>query len=196
MHKKWCAGKDEQNASRTVLPQGRLAPSFLLLAPLIQSRSLHQSQVLHRRSIILEDAVHGYRRGIQIKDAKRLELRISGIESSYRLITIHLAVADLIEIARVSEVGFTIVGKHPGVDHCCELVRPAPLLRSVPRVLPRLTNTNRLQFPKLGVNAQYRDTRIANTAGMDGGDVSKVHPRSQNLPVRLPRRGVPEQETT
>src|SRR5215469_700747 len=196
MHGKWCAGKDEQHASRTVLPQGRLAPFVAFLAPLVQSRSLHQSQVLHRRGIILEDAFDRYRRGIQIKDAKRLELRSSGIESSYRLITSYLVVADPIEIAEVSQVGFTIAGKHSGIDHCCETVPLAPLLRSMPHVLPSLTNANRLQFPKLGVNAQYSDTRIADSAWMDGGDVSKLHPQSQNLPVRLPRRAVPEQETT
>src|SRR5215813_14897057 len=106
MHGKWGAGKQEQNASRTVLPQGRLAPFVPLLAPLVQSRSLHQSQVLHHRGIILDDAFHRYRRGIQIEDAKRFELRISRIESSYRLITIYLAVADLVEIAGVSQVGF------------------------------------------------------------------------------------------
>src|SRR5215471_14607382 len=118
MHGKWRAGKDEQNASCTVLSQGRLAPFVPLLAPLVHSRSLHQPQVLHRRGIVFEDGLHGYRRGIQIKDAKPLELRTSGIESSYRLITIYLAVADLIEIAGVSQMGFTIAGKHSGIDGC------------------------------------------------------------------------------
>ena len=186
MHGKWCAGKDKQNASRTVLPQGRLAPFVPLLAPLVQSRSLHESQVLHRRGIILEDALHRDRRGVQIKDVKRLELRISGIESCYRLITIYLAVADLIEIAGVSQVGFTITGKHPRIDRCCEVVALAPLLRGMPHVLASLTNANRVQFPKLGINAQYSDTRITHNAWMDSGDVSNLHPRSQNLPVGLP----------
>jgi len=127
---------------------------------------------------------------------KRLELISSGIESSYRLILIYLAVADSIEIAGVSQVGFTVAGKHSGIDRCCELVRLAPVLRSMPDVLPGLTNANRLQFPKLGVNAQYCDTRIAHGAGMDGGNVSKVHPESQNSPVRLPRRTVRKQEAT
>src|SRR5215813_11990034 len=174
MHGKWCAGKDEQNASRAVLPQGCLAPFVILLAPLVQSRSLNQSQVLHRRGIILEDALHRYRRAIQIKDVKRRELRISGIESSYRLITIYLAVADFIEIAGVSQVGFTIAGKHSGIDRCCELMPLAPILCGMPDFLSGLTNANRFQFPKLGVNAQYCDTRIADGAGMNGGDVSKV----------------------
>src|SRR5215472_2390492 len=196
MHGKWCARKDEQNASCTVLPQGRLAPFFTLRAPLVQSRSLHQSQVLHCRGIILEDALHRYRRGIQIKDTERLELRISGIESGYRLIMIYLFVADLIEIAGVSQVGFTIAGKHSSVNRCCELVAIAPLLGSMPHVLPRLTNPNRFQFPMLRVNAQYCDTRIAGSAWMDGTEVPKLHPQSQNLPVRLLRRAVPEQETT
>src|SRR5262249_42151865 len=154
-----------------------------LPAPLIRTRALDQPQILYRRIVVLHYRLHRHSRRVQVEDVKRRGLCIMRIERRNRLIVVHSAVVSVFPKTHEPHMRLTVGLEHARINSRREPVTLAPFARGMVASLMRAASTDRLQLPKMSIDAQNREARIlAAIRSMDRHEL-KLHPRRKHLPV-------------
>src|SRR4029077_15246102 len=105
------------------------------------------------------------------------------IECHDRLVVIRLAVEDAIAAAEISQMRLVIRCEHSRINDRSEFLLLAPFTGCMPRPLAGLKNADGLQFPLVGIDAQYGNLRVAERARFASLDAYDFHSRSESLPV-------------
>src|ERR1700756_3959455 len=104
------------------------------------------------------------------------------IECHDGLVVVRSAVEDAIAAAEISQMRLVVRCEHSRVNDRSEFLLLAPFPGRVPRTLAGLKNTDGLQFPLVGIDAQHGNLRIPERTLFACIDAYDFHSRSQRLP--------------
>jgi len=121
-------------------------------------------------------------------------MRIARVKGGDGLIRVHVPVVDVRDRAHVAKMSLEVRREHACVDGGGEFVALRPIAGGVAAGFAGLADANSFQLPKIWVDAEDKDSGVADERWSLSGDVLVVEAGSDGLPIGERARGLEGRE--